>query len=255
MNLRLLASALALVVASQSLTGCFFFWDRSEPAPVAPLAPPTEENPSFQFLSSRGCGPLLGNQCPLTRPLMAGVNEQVMVYLPHAAAGRVPAVTSSDAAIVTVEPIAPTSASGADFLGSFRVRAGSRPGSAVLTVSDADGVETTTTVRVDEAAGMDLVEDEGTARYDRGSDRITLRVGERVSMNGYPVNREGVRLYANDGVVWTVASAERVSLSWSVMSGERVADDHVYVTARAPGTEVVTVRAGVVERSLTVEVR
>jgi len=39
------------------------------------------------------------------------------------------------------------------------------------------------------------------------------------------------------------------------MRGERVADDHVYVEGLAPGTEVITVRAGVVERTIIVDVR
>jgi hypothetical protein len=255
MNLRLLASAFGLVVASQSLAGCFFLWDRDEPDYITPLVPPTDEAATFSFTASRGCGPFDRERCTPARPLMAGVREVMAFELPGAGDGVPTTVSSSDPSVVTVGPTVSASSAGGRFSGNFDVRAGARPGSAVVTVSRGDGVETTVTVRVDEAAGMDLVEDEGTSRYDRGADRIALRVGERVSMNGYPVNREGERLYANDGVVWTVPSTERVELSWSFMTGERVADDHVYVTGRAPGTEVLTVRAGVVERTVIVDVR
>ncbi|MDB4931645.1 MAG: hypothetical protein JWM10_4129 [Myxococcaceae bacterium] len=255
MNLRLLASAFGLVVASQSLAGCFFLWDHDGGDVAIPLVPPADEAATFNFTASRGCGPFDRERCTPSRPLLAGVREVMQFELPGATDEVPTTVSSSDPSVVTVGPTVSGSTGGGRYNGSFDVRAGERAGTARVTVSRADGVETTVTVRVDEAAGMDLVEDEGTAHYDRRADRIALRVGERVSMNGYPVNVQGERLYANDGVVWTVPSAGRVSLSWSVMTGERVADDHVYVTAVAPGTEVLTVRAGVVERTLIVDVR
>ena len=253
MNLRLLASSLALVVASQSLTGCFFLWGGEPPEPG--LVPPREESATFRFTASRGCGAFTGDTCAPDRPLLTGVREQVEVSLPSDYTGVDPTVTSSDPAVVQVGPLQRTSTRGGAYVGTFEVRAGTQAGSAALTVTGIDGASTTVTIRVDDAAGMDLVEDEGTAHYDRAQDHITLRVGERVSMNGYPVNRDGERLYANDGVVWTVPATAHVSLSWSFMAGARVADDHVYVEAQSPGTEVLTVRAGVVERTIVVDVR
>ncbi|MDO9017761.1 MAG: hypothetical protein Q8S73_31615 [Deltaproteobacteria bacterium] len=255
MNLRLLASALGLVVASQSLTGCFFLWDRNDPDEPPLLVPPRDEAVSFRFLSSRGCGPFSGAACTAERPLMVGVRERMEVDIPSNPTGADPTVTSSDPSVIEVGAMQRVSTQGGGYLGAFDVRAGERTGSAEVTITQADGQSSTVRVRVDEAAGMDLVEDEGTSRYDRTRDHITLRVGERVSMNGYPVTINGERLLANDGVIWTVPSDERVNLSWTFMSGARVADDHVYVEGRSRGTEVLTVRAGVVERTLVVEVR
>ena len=255
MNLRTLASSLALVVASQSLTGCFFLFDRHDydDPPPSILVPPTEEISSFRFTASRGCGP--SSQCSPDRPLMAGVRESLEVTMADDFSGAAPTVTTSDASVVSVSVIQTLSAQGGTYAGVFEVRAGERAGSAEITVTQSSGQSATVVVRVDEAAGMDLVEDEGTARYDRSRDHIALRVGDRVSMNGQPVNRAGERLYANDGVVWTVPDTGSVALSWGFMRGERVADDHVYVEGLAPGTEVVTVRAGVVERTIIVDVR
>lgn len=256
MNLRLLASALSLVVASQSLAGCFFTWERDvDPVPLPYLVPPTDEGASFRFTASRGCGAFSGDTCAPERPLMAGVREQLEVTIPGDDPGAEPTVRSSDPSVVQVGSIQRTSARGGGYVGTFDVRAGEGAGRAEITVTRIDGVTSTVTIRVDEAAGMDLVEDEGTTRYDRATDRISLSVGERISMNGYPVNRDGERLYANDGVVWSLASDARVNLSWGVMSGPRVADDHVYVEGRSRGTEVLTVRAGVVERTIIVDVR
>jgi hypothetical protein len=255
MNLRLLASALGLVVASQSLTGCFFLWDRDYPDDPPPLVPPRDESVSFRFVSSRGCGPFSGDACTPVRPLMVGVRERVQVDIPSNPSDADPTVTSSDPSVVEVGAMQRVSAQGGGYVGAFDVRAGERAGSAEVTITQADGQSSTVRIRVDEAAGMDLVEDEGTSRYDRARDHITLRVGERVSMNGYPVNLNGERLLANDGVIWTVPSDARVDLTWSFMSGARVADDHVYVEGRSRGTEVLTVRAGVVERTVVVEVR
>lgn len=254
MNLRLLASAFGLLVASQSLTGCLFLWDRRDyPDDPPPLVPPREEVASFRFTASRGCGPI--TNCATSRPLMAGVRESLEVTMSDDYSGAQPTVTSSDPSVVSVSVIQTLSAQGGTYRGVFDVVAGERAGSAEITVTQSSGQSSTVSVRVDEAAGMDLVEDEGTRHYDRSSDRIALRVGERASMNGYPVNRDGVRLYGNNGVVWSVPSNATVGLSWGFMQGERVADDHVYVEGRAPGTEVVTVRAGVVERTIIVEVR
>jgi hypothetical protein len=254
MNLRLLASALGLLVASQSLTGCFFLFDhRDYPDDPPPLVPPRDESASFRFTASRGCGPF--TSCAPSRPLMAGVRESLEVTMPDDYSGAAPTVTSSDPSVVSVSVIQTLSAQGGTYRGVFDVVAGEGVGSAEITVTQRSGQSSTVSVRVDQAAGMDLVEDEGTGHYDRSRDHIALRVGERVSMNGYPVNGDGVRLYGNNGVVWTVPSTGSVALSWGFMQGERVADDHVYVEGRAPGTEVVTVRAGVVERTIIVDVR
>ncbi len=252
MNLRMLASSLALFAASQSLTGCFFMFP-SDPPEVQPL-PPVQQSARLHFTASRGCAPLT-DACATDRPLLTGVREQVEITLPSDYTGVDPTVTASDPAVVEVGPLRRASAQGDAYIGTFDVRAGRQAGSTTLTVTGIDGASTTVTLRVEEAAGMDLVEDEGTAHYDRSRDHITLRVGERVSMNGYPVNRRGEQLYANDGVIWTVPSTAHVRLSWNFMIGARVADDHVYVEALSPGTEVITVRAGVVERTIVVEVR
>lgn len=258
MDLRLLACSIAVLAAAQPLAGCFFLWDRSPPGepPVDPpaLVPPREEAATFRFVASRGCGPYTGDACAPTRPLMAGVNEVVEVRLSGDDPGAEPTVRSSDPTVVEVGGMVRTSTSGG-YVGLFEVHAGPRAGRADLTVTQIDGVTSTVTVRVDEAAGMDLVEDEGTQAFDRTRDHLSLRVGERVSMNGYPVNRDGERLFANDGVVWTVPGTSRVQLAWSRRTGALIADDHVYVEGRSPGTEVVTVRAGVVERTIVVDVR
>jgi hypothetical protein len=255
MNLRLTARAVVVVIASQTLAGCFFLWDRDEPTPLPYLVPPEQEAATFRFTASRGCAALLGGGCTPERPLLAGVRESVRVDLLRNPGGGDPTVSSSDPSVVSVGAVRGRSTDGGGYVGSFEVRAGARGGAAELTVTQADGATAAVTIRVAEAAGMDLVEDEGTARYDRAEGSIALRVGERVSMNAYPVSIDGERLYANDGVTWSVPSPQRVNLSWSTMSGPRVDDDHVYVEGRAPGVEVLTVRAGVVERTLIVEVR
>ncbi len=253
MNLRLLASSLGLFVASQLLTGCFPFPFDDHDDPI-PLVPPREESATFRFTASRGCGPF-GDTCGADRPLLAGVREQVAVSLSYNPSGLEPTVTSSDPSVIDVGPVRRTSSGGVDFQGLFDVRAGDHAGTATLTVTQGDGRTSTLELRVDAAAGMDIVEDEGTSHYDRSRGRVSLRVGERISLNGEPVNLDAVRLLSNDGVVWTVPDTRRINLSWSFMSGPRVADDHVYVEAVAPGTEVLTVRAGVVERTLIVDVR
>jgi hypothetical protein len=255
MNLRLLASALGLVVASQSLTGCFFLWDNDYPDQPPQLVPPRDGPVTFHFMSSRGCVDLGTDACTPERPLMVGVSERVLVDIPSNPTDADPTVTSSDPSVLEAGVMQRLVAQNGGYVGAFDVRAGERAGSAEVTITQADGSSSTMRIRVDEAAGMDLVEDEGTSRYDRTRDHITLRVGERVSMNGYPVNLGGERLLANDGVIWTVPSDARVNLSWTFMSGARVADDHVYVEGRSRGTEVLTVRAGVVERTVVVEVR
>lgn len=254
MNLRLLASSLGLLLASQSLTGCFFLWDHDDPPDVL-LVPPQEEQVRFRFTASRGCGFFSGDTCAPERPLLAGVHEQMELSLSSNPSGVDPTVESSDPAVVAVGPMRRSTADNGSFLGTFEVTAGDRAGSATITVTQGDGRTSEVTLRVADAAGMDIVEDEGTANYDRATGNVSLRVGERISLNGYPVNLDAERLFANDGVVWTVPDTRRVNLSWSYMNGPRVADDHVYLAGVSPGTEVLTVRAGVVERTLVVTVR
>lgn len=136
---------------------------------------------------------------------MAGVRESLEVTMADDFSGAAPTVTTSDASAVLGQrdPDAVRAGPGPT-AGSSRCAPASGAGSAEITVTQSSGQSATVVVRVDEAAGMDLVEDEGTARYDRSRDHIALRVGDRVSMNGQPVNRAGECLYANDGVVWTV---------------------------------------------------
>lgn len=254
MNLRLLASSLGLVIASQLYAGCIFPFPLDDHDDPIPLVPPQEEVTSFRFTASRGCDPF-SDACSSDRLLLAGVREQMLVSLSNNWSGADPTVTSSDPSVIDVGPVRRNYADNGRYVGTFDVRAGDHAGSAAVTVTQGDGRTSTVILNVDEAAGMDIVEDEGTSHYDRSQGHISLRVGERISINGEPVNRNAVRLLSNDGVVWTVPDTRQVNLSWSYMAGPRVADDHVYVEAVAPGTEVLTVRAGVVERTLIIDVR
>lgn len=250
-------SLLALLLSSQSLAGCIGRWESPSDPPIP--SPPIFREPdpdgpaTFGFTLSRGCSPFVNGQCPAERPLMVGVREQVSFSIPSGWSNEEPTVSTSDATVVAVDPVRRLSADGGRFTGTFDVRAGNA-GRATVTILGASGRAWQYVLRVEEAAGMDLVEDEGTSQFDREDGRLRLRVGQRVSMNGYPVSRDVERLYANDQVIWSVPSARVVNLSWSFMQGARVADDHVYVEGVAPGTDAITVRAGVVERTVLVDV-
>lgn len=255
MNLRTTLSILALLASANAVSGCYWRWD----SPSEPDAPPTIRVPdpdldaTLGFTLSRGCSPFAYGECPSTRPLMAGVRERASFVIPLDGPAADPTVTSSDPTVVSVDPVQRVSARGSRYQGTFDLRAGTA-GSATITIQRGDGQAWQYVLRVEDAAGMDLVEDEGGAYFDREDGRLRLRVGERASMNGYPVSRDVERLYANDVVIWTVPDTSHVRLSWSFMSGPRVADDHVYVEGVAPGTDAITVRAGVVERTVLVDV-
>lgn len=255
MTLRACFSIFALLLSSNALTGCFIRWsDTPEPVPAPPIyRDDPDAEPTFGFTMSRGCSPFERAQCPPTRPLMAGVRERASFTIHLDGPAADPTVSSSDTAVIAVDPVQRVGASDGSYQGLFEVRAGVA-GSATVTIQRADGQAWQYVLRVEEAAGMDLVEDEGTAQFDRADGRLRLRVGDRVSMNGYPVSRDVEALYANDQVTWSVPNTEHVVLSWSFMRGPRVTDDHVYVEGVAPGTDVITVRAGVVERTVIVDV-
>lgn len=256
MTLRTTFSILALLASSSALTGCYWRWDRpSEPdAPSPPIyRPDPDVEPSLGFTLSRGCSPFARGQCPPTRPLMAGVRERASFVVPLDGSTEDPSVSSSDPTVVSVDPVQRVGRSGGRYEGTFDLRAGTA-GSATVTIQWPDGQAWQYVLRVEDAAGMDIVEDEGNSYFDREDGRLRLRVGERASLNGYPVSRDVERLYANDVVIWTVPDTSHARLSWSFMSGPRVADDHVYVEGVAPGTDVITVRAGVVERTVLVDV-
>jgi hypothetical protein len=256
MKLRVLHTVVALTLAANALAGCYVTWGddtpRAVPVPV-PFGLDDDAPPRFTFTLSRGCSALQQSACGTDRPLMAGVRERVVVSIPGSAFGPEPVVRVSDPGVLTVGELQRLSSSGERYQAAFDLR-GVAAGVATLTVTGSDGRDFAFTVRVDEPAGMDIVEDEGTSQFDRDESRLRVRVGQRISLTGYPVNLNVERLYANDGVSWTVPTAERVNLSWSFMSGPRVVDDHVYLTGVAPGREVVTVRAGVVERTVIVDV-
>lgn len=247
---------LGMLLGFGALQGCWFMWspdDRAVPTP--PIYDPDLSPPSAGFVMSRGCSPLNRAQCPLdARPLMTGVRETVSFSVPDNAYGGDPSVSVDDPSVVTVAGLRRTSGVGERYAGLFDLTAGASPGRTTLRVTGATGETWQWTIRVDAPAGMDIVDDEGAARFDRVQGRLALRVGEQVSLVGVPVNLEVERLYANDGVVWTVPNTRVVNLSWTYMQGPRVVDDRVFIDGVAPGQEEITVRAGVVERTVVVDV-
>lgn len=256
MNHRTLA-LLSTLAISQCLPGCFWGWGRGdEPAPVP--SPPIYTDPddapaTFSFTRSRGCSPFSDGTCPNTRPLMVGVHEMVLFSVPGAAYG-LPTVTVEGSAAITLGAVSRLTSEGSGFRGTFDVTAGDRAGSATVTITVPDGRAWQYVLQVAAPAGMSLVEDEGSGHLDAVQGTLRLRVGEQVSLTGVPVSADVERLYANDVVVWTVPSTRVVNLSWSFMSGARVADDHIYVQGRGVGADEITVRAGVVERTIQVTV-
>lgn len=255
MNHRSLA-LLGALATTLSLQGCYWVWgDSDSPTPSPPLYLDPDDAPAtLEFTLSRGCAGFASGPCPSTRPLMAGVRENASFSVPGNAYGPSPSVRVDDPAVLTVGALTRLSEEGRPYRGTFEVIAGSAPGSTTVTIANADGRSWQYVLRVEAAAGMDIVEDEGSGHLDRVQGTLRLRVGEQVSLTGVPVSAEVERLYANDVVIWTVPNTRVVNLSRSFMSGPRVADDHVYVQGRAAGTEEITVRAGVVERSIQVTV-
>ncbi|MEZ4394782.1 MAG: hypothetical protein R3A48_27215 [Polyangiales bacterium] len=255
MNLRTRLTALGLLSALASTTGCYVEWgDDPPPRPLVPPTPDTDAPATFTFSLSRGCASVLNTSaCGPDRPLMVGVREAIRFSVPYAGDSETPTVTSSDPETLAVRSVTVTSSSRGRLSGVAEVR-GLRVGASTVTILSDDGRAWSYDIRVDEAAGMILEGDEGNPRFDEVEGRLNLRVGERVSLTGYPVNLNVERLYANDGVTWTAPDTRVVNLSWQLMSGARVVDDHAFIEGRAPGTVVLNVRAGVVERIVTVEV-
>jgi len=258
MKLRTMLSALGFLTAVNGTSGCYVEWGRDDrrlvPPTPSPITPGDFEPPSFTFTRSRGCaGAFNTSACGFDRPLMVGVREVIRFSIPGNAFSAAPEVTASDPEALAITAVERTSERGEGFQGTISVQA-LRVGASVIQVRDASGTTWGFPIRVDEAAGMILEGDEGNPRFDAVEGRLQLRVGEQVSLTGYPVNLNVERLYANDGVTWTAPDTRTVNLSWQFMSGARVVDDHVYIQGRAPGQVTLQVRAGVVERSVVVEV-
>lgn len=257
MKLQSLARV-ALLLGVNALSGCWFMWrsdDPSVPPPSPPIFEPDVAQPTLGFTLSRGCSVLAREACPVdSRPLMTGVRERVSFSAPGSRTGQNPSVTVDDPSVVTVGAVQRASREGDRFTGLFDLTAGENRGATTLRLITADGQQWSWEVRVDAPAGMDIVDDMNEADFDRVQGRLALRVGERVGLTGVPVNLEVERLYANDGVVWAVPDVRTVNLSWSFMQGPRVVDDLAFIEGIAPGTAEITVRAGVVERTVTVTV-
>lgn len=252
---------LALLGLSHAMAGCSFGTheggDVVRPAtPRGPQEPDVPGASSFGFVMSRGCAPFMADACPLDRPLMTGVTEAVRFRVAGVARDDAAAATSSDPAVLRIDTsdIAGT-LTGTTYEGLFLVRAVA-PGRATLTVTR-DGVTLgTAVVRVDDAADLTVVvEEDGTPATARPADRLVVRSGARLSLDGRPFNLAGERLYGNDVVVWTVPDTRHVNLTWASNSGPRIADDHVYVEGHAPGVETLRVRAGRITRAIEVEVQ
>ena len=259
MKLRTMLAALGFLTAVNGTTGCYVEWGRDgdrrtvPPTPL-PITPGDFDPPTFSFSQSRGCaGAASTSACGFDRPLMVGVREVIRFSIPGNAFSPAPEVTASDPEVLNVTSVERSSERGEGFVGTIAVRA-LRVGASEIRVRDASGTTWGYPIRVDEPAGMILAGDEGNPRFDAQEGRLQLRVGEQVSLTGHPVNLNVERLYANDGVTWTAPDTRTVNLSWQFMSGERVVDDHVYIQGRAPGRVTLQVRAGVVERTVVVEV-
>ncbi len=261
MKLNAHVPTLVLLGLSHAMTGCSFGPHEGSgvvqrPAQRIPREPDAPGASTFNFALSRGCALLTGDTCPLDRPLMTGVTELVRVTVADVERDDDATATSSDPAVVSVANAEfAGSLTGTTFEGFFLVRAVA-PGRAVLTVTR-DGVTLgTAAVRVDDAANIAIVvEEDGTPATARPADRLVVRMGGQLSLDGRPVNLAGERLYANDVVVWTVPDTHHVNLTWSRFSGSRIDDDHVYVEGRAPGVETISVRAGRSTRTIEVEVQ
>lgn len=257
MRLRALVSSLGLLATLHGATGCYVEWGPDPDPPPSIRVPPTPDldgPATFTFSLSRGCAAILDRStCGPDRPLMVGVRESIRFTVPSSFTGETPTVTSSDPETLGVQGVTRVSSANGRLSGTIDVR-GLRVGASTLTIENDNGQSWSYEIRVDEPAGMILEGDEGNPRFDPIEGVLRLRVGEQVSLTGYPVNLNVERLYANDGVIWTAPDTRTVNLSWQFMSGARVVDDHVYIQGRAAGTVVLHVRAGVVERSVTVEV-
>lgn len=204
MKLRTMLSALGLLTAVHGTAGCYVEWGRdgdrrTVPPTPSPLVPDDDAPATFTFSLSRGCAAVLNTSaCGPDRPLMVGVREMIRFSIPGNAFGPTPSVTASDPEVLGVNAVTRTSDTGESFQGTVEVR-GLRVGASELVIQGGDGRSWRYAIRVDEAAGMILEGDEGNPRFDAVEGRLQLRVGEQVSLTGYPVNLNVERLYANDG--------------------------------------------------------
>jgi hypothetical protein len=259
MNLRTMLSALGLLTAINGTAGCYVEWGRdgdrrTVPPTPSPITPGDLDPPTFTFTQSQGCTDAANaSACGFDRPMMVGVREVIRFSIPNNAFSPAPEVTASDPEVLAITSVERSSELGEGFQGTLAVRA-LRVGAAELRVRDANGTTWGYPIRVDEPAGMTLQGRAGDPRFDGVEGRLRLRVGERVSLSGHPVNLNVERLYAHEGVTWTAPDTDTVSLSWQATTGARVLSDQVSLQGRAPGAVTLQVRAGVVERTVVVEV-
>lgn len=255
MRARTIVQSLGLLCLSHLVGGCAGSGADPVAPPAPPLAPDEPGASTLTLFMSRGCATFEGVPCPLDRPLMSGVHEFVLMRVEGVHRGDEATVTSSDPGVLAVDASTSGVLEGTTYSASFHVTA-VRAGSTTLTVTRGGVTLATATVRVADPARLDVVVEqmENPITTER-VDRLALRPGTRASIVGVPRDAQGQALYANDGVEWSVPDTSRVNLTWANRSGSRIVDDHVYLEARAPGAEVLTVRAGNLTRSIDVEVR
>ena len=235
-----------LAVSAAALTGC-----SSDPREGE------MGNATFAYRSSRGCADLFGDGCVVgSGALLVGVNETLQVEVSASDDPR------GDLTLTSLSPdvVAAATSVSPDLERSphryqFRLTALAR-GTARVELRRGDGsVVDRVAVRVDEAAAIDLVnEDAQQGALSAGAARFTTRMGAQGSVTGFARDAAGRRLFGNDAVVWELESAGVAELGFGFMTGTRVADDHVYVRPLTPGVVRATVRAGAVTRALEIAV-
>lgn len=214
------------------------------------------DNATFAYRSSRGCAQVLGPGCPVTGALLVGVHEVLEVKV---STGDDPrgdlALVSESPGVMTVGALGTPSTGSGQRTYQFRLNALSR-GAAVLTLRRGDGgVVDRVTVRAEEAATLEIVNEDATqGTLSPDGTRLTVHIGNVGSITGYARDANGQRLHGNDAIQWELDNRNYAELSFGFVTGARVDDDHVYVNARAPGLAHATVRAGGVRRELEVYV-